>query len=73
MGPTGRFLLNGGGFNPNSRDGHAAEIGSANGITNGRGLAGLYAPLANGGTGAARGSPRPIRCTAHGSGLGRHP
>ncbi|GGC60182.1 serine hydrolase domain-containing protein [Chelatococcus reniformis] len=50
MGPTGRFLLNGGGFNPNSRDGHAAEIGSANGITNGRGLAGLYAPLANGGS-----------------------
>ena len=34
----------------NSRAGHAAEIGAANGITNGRGLAGLYAPLANGGT-----------------------
>ncbi|HUN50552.1 MAG TPA: serine hydrolase domain-containing protein [Candidatus Sulfotelmatobacter sp.] len=33
----------------NSRAGHAAEIGAANGITNGRGLAGLYAPLANGG------------------------
>ena len=27
----------------------AAEIGAANGITNARGLAGLYAPLANGG------------------------
>ncbi len=34
----------------NSRAGHAAEIGAANGITNGRGLAGLYAPLANGGS-----------------------
>ena len=28
---------------------HAAELGSANGISNARGLAGLYAPLANGG------------------------
>jgi len=43
------FMLNQGGFNPNSRAAHAAEIGSANGISNGRGLAGLYAPLANGG------------------------
>ena len=33
----------------NTRAGHAAELGAANGITNGRGLAGLYAPLANGG------------------------
>ena len=33
----------------NTRAGHAAEIGAANGITNARGLAGLYAPLANGG------------------------
>jgi CubicO group peptidase (beta-lactamase class C family) len=33
----------------NTRAGHAAEIGAANGITNGRGLAGMYAPLANGG------------------------
>lgn len=49
MGPSGRFLLNGGGYNPNSREGRAAEIGSGNGVTNGRGLAGLYAPLANGG------------------------
>ena len=37
-------------FNPNSREGRAAEIGAGNGITNARGLAGLYAPLANGGT-----------------------
>lgn len=36
-------------FNPNSREGRAAEIGAGNGITNARGLAGLYAPLANGG------------------------
>lgn len=49
MGPAGRFLLNGGGYNPNSREGRAAEIGSGNGVTNARGLAGLYAPLANGG------------------------
>ncbi|MFO1079341.1 MAG: serine hydrolase domain-containing protein [Reyranellaceae bacterium] len=33
----------------NTRAGRAAEIGAANGITNARGLAGLYAPLANGG------------------------
>ena len=50
MGPTGRFMLNGGGFNPNSREARAAEIGSATGVSNGRGLAGLYAPLANGGS-----------------------
>jgi CubicO group peptidase (beta-lactamase class C family) len=42
-------LLNNGGFDPNSREGHAAEIGGAGGISNGRGLAGLYAPLAAGG------------------------
>jgi CubicO group peptidase (beta-lactamase class C family) len=50
MGPSGRFLLNGGGFDPNTRAARAAEIGSATGVTNGRGLAGLYAPLANGGS-----------------------
>ena len=50
MGPTGRFLLNGGGFNANDRAARAAEIGSATGVSNGRGLAGLYAPLANGGS-----------------------
>jgi CubicO group peptidase (beta-lactamase class C family) len=49
-GPTALFMTNMGGFNSNSREGHAAEIGSATGISNGRGLAGLYAPLANGGT-----------------------
>jgi CubicO group peptidase (beta-lactamase class C family) len=52
MSPTGRFMLNGGGFEPNTRAGHAAEIGSGNGVTNARGLAGLYAPLANGGEAA---------------------
>ena len=48
-GPTAQFMLNSGGFSANSRAAHAAEIGSATGISNGRGLAGLYAPLANGG------------------------
>jgi CubicO group peptidase (beta-lactamase class C family) len=48
-GPTALFMNNMGAFNPNSRAAHAAEIGSATGISNGRGLAGLYAPLANGG------------------------
>ena len=43
------FLANNGGADFNSRDMHAAELGSANGITNARGLAGMYAPLANGG------------------------
>jgi CubicO group peptidase (beta-lactamase class C family) len=42
-------VLNLGGFDPNSRACHAAEIGGAGGITNARGLAGMYAPLANGG------------------------
>lgn len=45
------FLTNQGGANFNSREIHAAEIGSANGITNARGLAGMYTPLANGGGG----------------------
>ena len=43
------FATNMGGADFNTRAIHAAEIGSANGITNARGLAGLYAPLANGG------------------------
>ncbi len=45
------FLGNQGGANFNSREIHAAEIASANGITNARGLAGLYAPIAQGGQG----------------------
>lgn len=45
------FLTNNGGADFNSRAIRGAEIGSANGITNGRGLAGMYAPLANGGGG----------------------
>ncbi|MBV1933455.1 MAG: beta-lactamase family protein [Parvibaculaceae bacterium] len=47
--PSSLFLLNGGNADFNSREMHAAEIGSANGITNARGLAGMYAPLANDG------------------------
>jgi CubicO group peptidase (beta-lactamase class C family) len=50
MGPTGRFMLGAAILNPNSREARAAEIGSATGVSNGRGLAGLYAPLANGGS-----------------------
>ncbi len=48
-GPPALFMTNMGRFSANSRAAHAAEIGSATGISNGRGLAGLYAPLANGG------------------------
>jgi CubicO group peptidase (beta-lactamase class C family) len=48
------FLTNNGGADFNGREIHAAEIGSANGISNARGLAGLYAPLANGGGGLLR-------------------
>ncbi len=47
--PSHLFLLNGGNTKFNDRETHAAEIGSAGGITNGRGLAGMYEPLANGG------------------------
>jgi CubicO group peptidase (beta-lactamase class C family) len=46
------FYMNNGAWRAggaNSRAGHAAEIGAANGITNARGLAGMYAPLAIGG------------------------
>ncbi len=48
------FLMNNGRADFNSRAIHAAEIGSANGVTNARGLAGLYAPLAQGGGGLLR-------------------
>ena len=46
------FMMNGGGWwfgGVNTRAGRAAELGAANGVTNARGLAGLYKPLANGG------------------------
>ena len=43
-------LFNNGGFNPNSRDCRAAEIGGGGGVSNGRGLAKIYAPFACGGT-----------------------
>jgi len=42
-------LFNNGGFNPNSRACHAAEIGGGGGIANARGLARIYAPFACGG------------------------
>jgi CubicO group peptidase (beta-lactamase class C family) len=50
--PASLFFFNCGAWRKggaNTRAGHAAELGAANGITNARGLAGLYAPLANGG------------------------
>jgi len=50
--PAALFYFNVGAWRTggaNTRAGHAAEIGAANGITNARGLASLYAPLANGG------------------------
>ncbi len=43
------FLTNNGGADFNSREMHGAEMASANGMTNARGLALLYAPLAQGG------------------------
>lgn len=43
------FYFNDGGFNPNRRPYKAAEIGSANGVTNARGLARMYAAPANDG------------------------
>ncbi len=42
-------LLNNGGYVADSRAGRAAEIGGGGGVTNARGLAGLYRPLALGG------------------------
>ena len=50
--PAALFYFNTGVWRPDradTREGHAAEIGAANGITNARGLAGMYGPLANGG------------------------
>jgi CubicO group peptidase (beta-lactamase class C family) len=50
--PASLFFFNVGAWRSggaNTRAGRAAEIGAANGVTNARGLAGLYAPLANGG------------------------
>jgi CubicO group peptidase (beta-lactamase class C family) len=46
------FYMNSGAWRAggaNSRAGHAAEVGAANGITNARGLAGMYAQLSQGG------------------------
>src|SRR2546421_2107172 len=49
---TGSYMLPGpdGVFGFNTRDAHAAEFGSVGTLTNARGLAGMYAPLANGGS-----------------------
>jgi CubicO group peptidase (beta-lactamase class C family) len=48
---TQLVTTNTGNIDFNSRAVRAAEIPSANGVTNARGLAGLYTPLANGGGG----------------------
>lgn len=60
------FFLNTGGLNFNRGETHRAEIGSANGLSNGRGLAGLYRPLALGGEGllSARGLARMSRTSS---------
>jgi len=50
--PASLFYFNVGAWRSggaNTRAGRAAEIGAGNGITNARGLAGMYAPLAQGG------------------------
>jgi CubicO group peptidase (beta-lactamase class C family) len=50
--PAALFYFNVGAWRAggaNTRAGRAAEIGAANGVTNARGLAGMYAPLAIGG------------------------
>ena len=49
---TGGYMIPGadGTFGFNLRAAHAAEIDAAGGISNARGLAGMYAPLANGGS-----------------------
>lgn len=49
---TGGYMLPGpdGMFGFNTRAAHVAEFGSVGGITNARGLAGMYAPLTNGGS-----------------------
>jgi CubicO group peptidase (beta-lactamase class C family) len=50
--PAALFYFNVGAWRTggaNTRAGRAAEIGAANGVTNARGLAGMYAPLAAGG------------------------
>ena len=42
-------ILNSGEYSPDAREAHAAEIGGGGGITNARGLAGMFTPLAHGG------------------------
>ena len=68
---TGGYMLPGpdGMFGFNTREAHIAEFGSVGSLTNGRGLAGMYAPLANGGSlnGVKPGEPR--YCDANGSSL----
>ena len=46
---SAKALFNQGGFKPNSPTCHRAEIGGGGGLSNGRGLARIYAPFACGG------------------------
>jgi len=46
-----KALLNNGGHRTDAAESYAAEYGAAGGITNARGIAGMYRPLANGGDG----------------------
>ncbi len=50
--PTQLFMRDFLMLDPNAQECHRAEVGSANGITNARGLARMYAPLAMGGKGS---------------------
>jgi CubicO group peptidase (beta-lactamase class C family) len=66
MANTGGYLLPG---ECDTRAAHAAEIPSVGGVTNARGLAGLYAPLANGGGGLVdEGSVRRMGAVSSASG-----
>lgn len=47
-------IFNNGGWRVDSREGHAAEIGGAGGVSNARSLARLFEPLANGGACSAK-------------------
>ncbi len=58
------FMGNTGGADFNTRGMHAAELGSANGITNARGLAGMYGALVTGGLLGAESVARMGRCFA---------
>ena len=57
-------LLNSGGHKVDSTESYLAEYGAGGGVTNARGLAGLYRPLANGGDGFIDGDAIELMSTA---------